>query len=148
MARWFHGSTACWLDCLMAWRLNGGLRLDLFFGDLPAAASLEELIFPIPPPVSPLRRSGHDVPLGRTNLSGGPMTPARVRTNFVPSGLHRRLVGQLFYSRLRRTPCCAAQTSLLGPDNLRVDFPFVRARGAHDVFTQYWLVRGCFWSKK
>jgi hypothetical protein len=133
MARLFHGSMACWLDCLTARRLDGGLRLDLFFGDSHAAAPSDEPIFPIPPPVSPLRRSGCDVPLGRTNLLGGLMTPARVRTNFVPSGLHCRLVGQLFYSRLRRTPCCTAQTSLLGPDNLRVDFPFVRARGAHDL---------------
>ncbi len=81
----------------------------------------------------PLWRSGRDVPLGRTNLLGGPTTPARVRTNFVPSGLHCQLVGQLFYSRLRRTPRCAAQTSLLGPNNLRVDFSFVRACGAHDL---------------
>jgi hypothetical protein len=76
MARRFHGSTACWLDCLTAWRLDGGLRLDLFFGDLPAAASLDEPIFPIPPPVSPLWRSGRDVSLGQTKLSGGPTTPA------------------------------------------------------------------------
>ncbi len=53
MARRFHGLTACWLDCLTARRLDGGLRLDLFFGDLPAAASLDKPILLIPPPVSP-----------------------------------------------------------------------------------------------
>ncbi len=67
MARWFHGSTACWLDCLTAWRLNGGLRLDLFFGDSPAAASLDEPIFPIPPPVSPFGDPAAKSP------SGGPI---------------------------------------------------------------------------
>ncbi len=64
MARQFHGLTACWLDCLMARRLNGGLHLDLFFGDLPAAVSLDEPIFPIPPPVSPFGDPAATSPLG------------------------------------------------------------------------------------
>jgi len=64
MARRFHGLTACWLDCLTARRLDGGLRLDLFFGDLPAAASLDEPIFPIPPPVPPFGDPAATSPLG------------------------------------------------------------------------------------
>jgi hypothetical protein len=67
MARRFHGSTACWLDCLMAQWLDGGLRLDLFFGDLPAAASLDEPIFLIPQPVSPFGDPAAKSP------SGGPI---------------------------------------------------------------------------
>jgi hypothetical protein len=67
MARRFHGSTACWLDCLTARRLDGKLRLDLFFGDLPAAASLDKPTFPIPPPVAPFGD------LAATSFSGGPI---------------------------------------------------------------------------
>ncbi len=79
MARQFHGSMACWLNCLTARRLDGGLRLDLFFGDSPTAASLDEPIFPIPPPVSPLEIRPRRPP--RADQSFGRTDDARPSSN-------------------------------------------------------------------
>ncbi len=62
-------------------------------------------------------------PPGRTNLSGGPTTPARVRTNFVPSGLHCRLVGQLFTPNSAEPLAALPEPLFSGPTIFGLIFP-------------------------